>query len=323
MDENKNFEIGEEKKTGFVGDLLNTCVKYFKWVVLAIVLVILVSGIRTVKQGEVAVVLRFGKLTGKTREEQIHEPGLLLAFPYIIDRVVTVPTGQIFELTVDTHYTEGTMSSDVLENGYCITGDFNVAVISTSLKYVISDPVAYALYTSDVEATVRGVVSAAITSCAASAEIDRLLTDAKEEFASDVIERAQKSLDAMECGVRITTMDIGTIAPPAEVKNYFDQVNAATVSAATQQTLAEQYRDILIPNAQSEANATVSNARIKQNEAIGDASQLLSEFYGCLDEYESDPDLVILRLYNAKMAQLYQKAGKTTFVDDLPPAATP
>ena len=127
----------------------------------------------------------------------------------------------------------------------------------------------------------------------------------------------------MECGVRITAMDIGTIAPPAEVKNSFDQVNAATVSAETEKTLAEQYRDTLIPDAQSEANATVSNARIKQNEAVGEANQLLSEFYGCLDEYGSDPDLVILRLYNAKMAQLYQKAGKTTFVDDLPPAATP
>ena len=105
----EKLEKTVEQKTGFVGDLLNTCVRYFKWVVLAIVVVILVSGIRTVKQGEVAVVLRFGKLTGDTREEQVHEPGLLFAFPYIIDEVITVPVGKVFEVRVDTHYTEGRM----------------------------------------------------------------------------------------------------------------------------------------------------------------------------------------------------------------------
>ena len=85
----EQIERGREQKTGFIGDLLNTCVKYFKWVVAAIVLMILISGIRTVKQGEVAVVLRFGKLAGDTAEEQVHEPGLLFAFPYIIDEVIT------------------------------------------------------------------------------------------------------------------------------------------------------------------------------------------------------------------------------------------
>ena len=154
MEEKKSKR--KEQGAGFVGDLLSTGIKYFKWIVLAIVVVILVSGVRTVKQGEVAVVLRFGKLCGDTREEQVHEPGLLFAFPYIIDEVITVPTGKVFELTVDTHYTEGEMSAAVEENGYCITGDQNVAVISTSLKYVISDPVAYALYTANVSETVRG-----------------------------------------------------------------------------------------------------------------------------------------------------------------------
>lgn len=317
MEENKVER--KESGAGFVGDLLSTGIKYFKWIVLAIVLVILVSGIRTVKQGEVAVVLRFGKLCGDTREEQIHEPGLLLAFPYIIDEVITVPTGKVYELTVDTHYTEGEMTSAVEENGYCITGDQNVAVISTSLKYVVSDPVEYALYTANVSDTVRGVMASSITSHVATVSIDSLLTDGKDDFVSQVMERAQETLDRLGCGVQITNIDIGTIAPPSEVKQDFDHVNSATVQVQTLLAEAEQYRETLLPSAQSEVNSMISDARVKQNSAVSEANQLLAEFYGLLEEYETQPDVVILRVYHAKLAQLYDKMGKTIIVNENTP----
>jgi membrane protease subunit HflK len=318
----EQIERGREQKTGFIGDLLNTCVKYFKWVVLAIVLMILISGIRTVKQGEVAVVLRFGKLTGDTAEEQVHEPGLLFAFPYIIDEVITVPVGKVFEVTVDTHYTEGRMGTDVTKNGYCITGDQNIAVISTSLKYTVSDPVAYALYTANMEDTVRGVTAAAITSHVAGVSIDSLLTDGKDEFAEKVLDRAQDALDALGCGVALTGLDISSIAPPTEVKLQFDSVNSATVSVQTKLAEAEQYREMLIPSVESSAQAKVSKAKVNQQTAVAQAKQFLAEFYGLLDEYERQPDVVVLRVYNQKLAEIYAQLGDKLIVP-VPSGGTP
>ena len=309
----------EEKSVGFVGDLLNTCVKYFKWIVLAIVVVILLSGIRTVQQGEVAVILRFGKLVGDTHEEQVHEPGLLFAFPYIIDEVITVPTGKVFDLSIETHYTAEKMSGDLEKDGYCITGDHNIAVISTSLKYVVSDPVKYALFNSDINATVRGVVSASITSHVASVSIDSLLTDGKDEFVSEVLRIAQESLDRLGCGVRLTNLDIGNIAPPAEVKSLFDNVNSATVSVQTALAEAEQYRESLIPSTNSTVDSMISSAKVNQNTAVSDANALLAEFYGLLEEYEAQPDVVILRVYNEKLTALYNKIGTTILVDQNTP----
>jgi membrane protease subunit HflK len=306
----------EEKSLGFVGDLLNTCVKYFKWIVLAIVLVILLSGIRTVQQGEVAVILRFGKLVGENREEQVHEPGLLFAFPYIIDEVITVPTGKVFDLTVDTHYTNGNMTGDVTKNGYCITGDHNIAVISTSLKYVINDPVRYALYNSSVNDTVRGVVSAAITEHVASVHIDSLLTDGKDDFVREVLSLAQESLDRLSCGVTLTNLDVSNIAPPAEVKTDFDNVNSATVSVQTALAEAQQYRETLLPSTQSSVDSMISGARVEQNKAVAQANALLAEFYGLLEEYETQPDVVILRVYHEKLAELYEKLGNRIVVDE-------
>lgn len=315
MEERKITDVRGGENATFVGDLLSTCVKYFKWVVLVIVVGMLVSGVRTVGQGEVAVILRFGKLSGDTREEQIHQPGLLLAFPYIIDEVVTVPVSKVFELTVDTHYTSGEMSSAVEQNGYCITGDNNVVLISTSLKYTISDPVAYALYNRDVASTVKGVISGSLTRYAAGANIDTLLTDGKDEMVEAVQAESQALLDSLGCGVLLSGVEIGTVAPPAEVKDVFDGVNSSTVRVQTMLAQAEQYREVLIPSVQAQADSNVSTAIISQSVAVGNAQQTMSEFYGLLEEYEKDPNKVIVRVYYEKLAALYEKIGVTYVVD--------
>ena len=322
---NQNPESGSApsaKNAGggsFVADLLTTSVKYFKWIVLVIVVGILLSGIRTVNQGEVAVILRFGKLCGDTYEEQVHQPGLMFAFPYIIDEVITVPTGKVFQLNVDTHYTAGTMSYYVADNGYCITGDSNIAVISSSLKYMISDPVKYALCTKDVESTVRGVVSATMAQRTLSMTIDSLLTDGKDNFSADVLEQAQKTLDMLECGITITNYEINIIAPPSEVKEMFDKVNAANVESKTIIAQAEQHREIVIPQAKSDAAMLSSNAQINQSTRVSAAQESMAEFYGLLDEYEKQPAVVIERVYAQKLKAIYNKVGSIIFVDDETP----
>ncbi len=311
--------LPEESSGSFVGDLLSTSVKYFKWVVLVILLGILVSGIRTVDQGEVAVVLRFGRLCGNTREEQVHEPGLMFAFPYIIDEVITVPTGKVFEMNVDTHTTRGTMSSYVEDNGYCITGDQNIALVSASLKYMISDPVLYALSSKDTESTVRGAVSACMAERTLTMKIDSLLTDGKDNFAEGVLSDAQKLLDSLESGITITNFEINSIAPPEEVREIFESVNAANVEAKTLVAQAEQQKELLIPDAKSQASELSSSATVDQTARVSAANEALYEFYGLLDEYNRQPDVVIVRVYAEKIAKIYQTIGNKIFVDENTP----
>lgn len=74
-------------------------IRYCKWLIVILVALICCSGIRVVNNHEVAVVLRFGRLVGDTREEQVKEPGLLLAFPYVIDEVIKVPVGKVHEVS--------------------------------------------------------------------------------------------------------------------------------------------------------------------------------------------------------------------------------
>ena len=129
------------QKNNLFVDTLTAVTKYLRILVVIVILGICLSGVRVVKSGNVALVIRCGKLVGDTREEQVHESGLLLAFPYIIDEVITVPTSEVMEQSVSTYYHDSVFT----KNGYyVITGDQNLAMMSASVKYVVSDPVAYA-----------------------------------------------------------------------------------------------------------------------------------------------------------------------------------
>ena len=192
-----------KKKTMF-SEVLATVTKYFLILVVLVMLLIFCSGIRIVDSGNVALILRFGELVGDTREEQIHEPGLLLAFPYIIDEVIIVPVDSVMEQSVTTYYTDTESSSS--GGNYVITGDQNIAVLSASVKYVVSDPVAYALNISDIESIINGCVSTAMLTEAAGTDADVMLTSGKEAFAANSMAAASEKLEAVGAGVSLTSL---------------------------------------------------------------------------------------------------------------------
>ena len=104
--------------------IINTAIRYCKWLIVILVALICCSGIRVVNNHEVAVVLRFGRLVGDTREEQVKEPGLLLAFPYVIDEVIKVPVGKVHEVSITTHAASADPTyAEIEDTGYVITGD--------------------------------------------------------------------------------------------------------------------------------------------------------------------------------------------------------
>ena len=305
----------KKKKNSLFADVLRTITRYFLVLVAVVVIMIGISGIRVVKSGEVALILRFGKLVGNTYEEQVHEPGLLFAFPYIIDEVVTVPTGNVMEQVVTTHYTSGPMTS-LRSNGYVITGDENIAIISASVKYVVSDPVAYALHIKNIPDTISAFVSTAMVNEAAGVSVDELLTSGKDTFAKAVMERAQAKLSAIEAGVTIGTVELTTVTMPEEVRDTYEMVNSATVSANTQLEQAKQYRENLLPQAKSQADTMIAEANALYSSSVAAATADLAEFWGVQEEFMLNPDVVRTRIYSAKVSEAISKIGKIRVVQD-------
>jgi len=300
------------KENSLFAQVLATVSKYLKILVVIVVLGICISGIRIVKSGEVALILRFGQLVGDTAEEQIHESGLLFAFPYIIDEVITVPVGSVMEQSVTTHFTpEGV---DTQDGGYVVTGNHNIAYLSASVKYVISDPVKYALGVKDIESMINGAVSSAMLTQAASIDVDQLLTGGKDVFAAAA--KAQADAALTETGVTLTALELTQVSMPHEVREVYDKVNSATVSAAAILESANGRRNILIPNAEATAASALSLATAQHTLATSEAERKLAEFWGLVEEYEKDPGTVRTRVYSQKVSELFNRIKNIRVVED-------
>ena len=290
-----------KKHTLFL-DILQSATRYFGALVVLVILGILCSGIRIIETGNQAVVLRFGRVVGETREQQVHGPGLLLAFPYIIDEVIVVPTDTVYEQSITTHYS-GHLNGSTSETGYVMTGDNNIAVVSASVKYTVSDPVTYALMVEDLPGILDACISSAMVSHASGMRVDSLLTDQKDNFARAVTETASEKLETIGTGIQIVSLELTHVSMPEEVRSIYEEVNSATVNVSTMLARAHQQREKLIPQAQAEADTIVAQARSDQARRVAQARQSLSEFWGVLDEYQANPELVKTRIYSQKITE--------------------
>ena len=303
------------KKNLLFEDILRTVSRYFVVIIIAVVLVICCSGIKFVKSGESAIILRFGKIVGDTPEEQVHEAGILFAFPYIIDEVITVPTGNIQEFTVNTHYTDGEMMT-YDRNGYVITGDNNIAILSASVKYTISDPVAYALSVKDPQYIINAVVSNAMINVAANYAVDDLLTTGKDTYTQSVHTLSQEKLDENGIGVTLSHFELTRVGMPEEVRDMYELVNSTNIQASTRIEQARQYYETRIPGAEAQAASLIAEAQANYSNFTAAANADLYEFYGVLEEYEANPDVVRVRIYNTAITNILRQIGTVRIVDN-------
>lgn len=302
------------KKNELFAQILTLVTKYLRVLVVLVILGICLSGVRIIKSGNVALILRFGQLVGDTYEEQVHEPGLLLAMPYIIDEVIIVPTGSVIEQSITTYFTPDTGKSS--DGAYVVTGDENIATLSASVKYLISDPVAYALNVSDISAMINGAVSNAMLCQAAQTDVDDLLTSGKDAFTSASVKQAAQALELANAGVTLTNLELTQVSMPSEVRTIYNQVNSSTVYAQTIIENANNYRTTVIPYAQSTASTQIALANANKATAVGNANTALVEFWGLVEEYRQNPEVVRTRLYSQKVSQLLQTIQRVHVVQD-------
>ena len=291
------------------------------------VVIMLISGIKTIKPNEVALVLRFGRLTGDSRAAQIHGPGLLLTFPYPIDEVVRVPVRQVREIVIDELWypTRGgvgfpaaaldeeynleeldettglpmvysNVSIDPVSEGYCLTGDDYIIQPLAVVKYQISDPVEYALNVVSPEETLGGVVVEQLTRAIGESAVDEILTREKRALGLRVQDRSQARLDSLRTGVEVLAIEFKELIPPRHVLQEFQKVVSAAIQSQTMIREAEAYRARELPWANSEARMMIMDARAESLRTVADASVRITAFKKYLPEYTRSSTLLSSRL---------------------------
>jgi membrane protease subunit HflK len=296
--------------------ILQYIIKYFKWIVIFACVLMALSGIYRVQGNEAAVVLRFGKLTGKTPEKQIKMPGLHFALPFFVDEVIKIPVHTIHERDIATHFVSvnGSIDKDVEKNGYLITGDNNVVLINVKIKYQIKDPVQYILSASDPGKTLDGAVSGEMTSAITHMDIDSVLSSGRAELSIILLENSQLIIDELKLGILITNVELTGIMPPQETLSYFEAVRDAAVIKQTRIQQARERSSVQILNAQAEAKSAKQTAIANQNAKLIRARDEMAEFYGLYGQYERNPQIIMAGTFRQRAAAVFAKTGASIVV---------
>ncbi|MDR2941086.1 MAG: protease modulator HflK [Treponema sp.] len=303
--------------------IMEYIIKYFKLTVCFAAVLIALSGVYRVESSQIAVVLRFGKLTGGSPEKQIKRPGLQFALPFFIDKVIKIPVSTVQEIEITTHYKPGgsVASSDVEKNGYILTGDKNIVLVKAKIKYQINDPVCYTLFINDADKMLDGIISGELTCIASHSDVDSILTSGRARLSLDVMQNSQAIIDKLKLGVLISGVELTEITAPAETIRYFEEVRNAAIYKATSLQRAQEYASNMILGAQSSASLLKQTAVSGQSAKLIKARSEMAEFNGLYDQYARNPQIIMSGTFRQRVGAVLKKAGKSIVIpaDSEPP----
>lgn len=301
---------------------LNWLVARIGWILGGLALLYLASGITFVRENEVALVQRFGRLVGDTPAEQIHRPGLLLALPFPIDRVQRIPADLVRQVEIDAldasdaqlrddpFGQEQGATIDPLTEGYLVTGDRALMQARLVARYRVSDPIAWALGSD--EATRERLVHDAVQSAATT-----IFTTygALDLFAglrflpTQIRDAAQARLDAVESGIDLAEVSIGTISYPRQVKAAVEDVRTAVNVARSRITQADGDRRRDLELFRRELAQILAEQRGYAREVVARVEGSIEAYDEVLPQFLLAPELIRDRMLRVGVARILRESG--------------
>jgi len=283
---------------------LPTNLKGFKWILLGLVGIWLLSGIFIVNPDEQGVVLRFGKYARTV------EAGPHYALPYPIETVYRPKVTQVQRIEVGFRSIGNPGSSQqaqvrtVPEEAATLTGDENIVNVQFSVQYQIKNPLEYLFNVTNVAATIKNAAEAAMREVIGNSNIDAALTDGKLQIQQEATDLLQEILDRYKAGIRVIAVQMQDVHPPKEVIDAFKDVASAREDKSRIINEAEAYRNEIIPKARGLAAAAINQAEAYKETRIRAAEGETSRFLALLEEYNKAKDVTKKRMYFETMETL-------------------
>lgn len=304
-----------------------------------IVAVYLLSGVYTVKPGEVAVSTIFGKKVRQSIGEGLH-----YRLPWPFEAIEKVNISEIRRIDVgvtpsedallfpkkglselqpktgghaghgvqippaDTSKATASISS-AAKNQY-FTGDENILEIRMNIQYQIKDASDYLFSMNSPDSLVPVAARAAVTEFFGQMPVEDLLTVAKSQIQKRIAQRAQNMLDGYGAGLYIVHVNLQEVNPPKEVAQAFRDVASAKEEREEMINKAQGYWNTVIPEARGNAHTLTSNAEGYREEIINQAGGDAQKFSAMLSEYRRAKTVTEYRLYLETIEKILAKAKK-------------
>ena len=288
--------------------------------ILVIVFVLTLStGFFVVDQTEQAVILRFGRYLKTVG------PGLQFKIPFGVDKSYSVETQTVQTMSFGYRATSaGNLSgastkynySKYMDESTMLTGDLNIVDIQWIVQYRIEDPYKWLFKINNPSQTISDLSRSVMNQLVGDLPILSIMTSERTSMEVEAQEKLQAALDNYEMGVKIVTVKLQDIVPPAgDVQDAFEDVNKAIQDMNKYINEGKENYNRVIPAAEGEASKVIQEAQGYAAERVNTATGDVARFSSVLAEYKKSPEITARRLYLETMEDVLGADKNLTIVD--------
>jgi len=286
------------------------------------VLIWLGSGIYRVNSDELGIVMRFGQYS------RTAPPGLNYHLPtpiesVIIPSVTTVNTVEIGNRAGNAENPSIRVAKSALSDrasanaaqqseGLMLTGDRNIVDIDFTVQWKIdaTNPEKFLFNMRNPAGNVRVVAESAMREVIGRTKLDDVLTGAQSQIAEDTKTLMQQTFNEYDAGIEIIAVNLSRPDVPQPVIGEFQDVKRAEQDKQTAESVAEGYRNEIIPRAKGDAAKMLQDSEAYKSKVIADAQGNASRFKQIYAEYAQAKDVTKQRMYLETMEEVLRGMPK-------------
>jgi len=251
------------------------------------------TGVYQVDAAERAVVMRFGKYVAT------QQPGLNWHVPWPIE------SKQIVNVSSIEGFSEQTRM---------LTADENLVDINLDVQFRRADPLQYVFNVRDPETTLKEISESAIREIIGRSTLNLVLESGRQEIATNTKDLIQRTLNAYEVGIEVTTVNLQGVSVPEQVAPAQQDAIKAREDKERSSLEAQTYANDLLPRAGGEASRLEQDAQAYLAQKVAEAEGGSQRFLQLLTEYERAPAVTRERLY-LETVELVLRNSKKVIVD--------
>lgn len=264
-------------------------------------LLYLSTGFFRVEEGELAVVLRFGK------SERIVSPGLHYHVPAPVESKIIRKVAAVNR--IDGGSGDGASSSQILDQTLILTGDEQMVHTNYTILWKIKDIEKYLFTTRNPDETIRIVAESCLREIFGQTTARLALTKGRDAISEGTRALLQGLLDSYDMGIYIIAVQLQRVEPPAQVLEAYLDVQASLVDASRMEKEAEAYKNDIVPRARGAGKAIVEDAKAERDRLIAISEGEAAFFTAILESYQASPDVVLSREYYNHMKSVLENTS--------------
>ncbi|MBL3284969.1 Modulator of FtsH protease HflK [Rickettsiales endosymbiont of Paramecium tredecaurelia] len=272
------------------------------------------SGFYQVREGEEAVVTRFGRAVRKST------PGLNYHLPFPIEVVLIeqVNKSRRTEIGYRSSIDNGSRNPKLTQESTMLTGDENIVELNCDVIWHISDLEAYLFNLANPEDVVKSTTQSVIREVIACTSISAILSDRKQEISEQIQELTQSILNEYHVGVHVDKIQLLRAEPPAEVIDAYRDVQTAKADKEKEINQAHAYSNNVLPRSRGEAAKLLEEAQAYKQEITDKAKGDVARYKAVYSEYVLNKQVTRDRLYLGVMEKILAAGQKVVTNSVLP-----